>query len=393
MSPPKKNTTKAKPKQSSKAPLRDKGGVPRAKPSKAKRSVAETKRSVKTAVDVGAKKTPTKGDRIAKVMARAGLCSRREAERWIEGGRVRINGKRLKSPAYDVARRDRIEVDGQPLPAREPVRLWRYFKPRGLVTTHRDPQERKTVFDALPDSLPRVISVGRLDYNTEGLLLLTNDGDLARYLELPTTGWLRRYRVRAHGRITDDQLKTLSEGITVEGVKYGPIEASRDSQQGANQWLTLGLREGKNREVRRVLGALGLEVNRLIRISYGPFQLLDLKPGQTDMVRRKALADQMGPKLAEEFQLSGDEEPTMPPRRGGKKRVPDRGLSDEAGPKKHGSGKRGAGKHVTDAGKARAGRTPARKTQRNKSNSDKIRTGNARPKMSLKRSPRKRRAK
>lgn len=254
-----------------------------------------------------AKTHHAEGDRIAKVMARAGLCSRREAERWILEGRVCVNGKSLETPAYDVGSRDRIEVDGQPLPAREPVRLWRYHKPKGVVTTHRDPQARKTVFETLPEDLPRVISVGRLDFNTEGLLLLTNDGDLARYLELPSTGWLRRYRVRAHGRVTEDQLAALGDGLTVEGVRYGPIEAALDTTQGANQWLTLGLREGKNREVRKVLGALGLEVNRLIRISYGPFQLLDLKPRQVEIVRRKALADQLGPKLAETFQLTGEE--------------------------------------------------------------------------------------
>lgn len=247
------------------------------------------------------------GERIAKVIARAGLCSRREAERWIADGRVRINGKTLKTPAYDVLRRDRIEVDRAPLPVREPVRLWRYHKPKGLVTTHRDPQGRKTVFDALPAALPRVISIGRLDFNTEGLLLLTNDGALARHLELPSTGWLRRYRVRAHGRVTEDQLRALSDGTTIDGVRYGPIEAALDVKQGANQWLTLGLREGKNREVRRVLASLGLEVNRLIRISYGPFQLLDLKPGQVEAVRRKTLADQLGPKLTEEFDLSAED--------------------------------------------------------------------------------------
>lgn len=244
------------------------------------------------------------GQRIAKVIARAGLCSRREAERWIADGRVKINGRILNSPAYDINRGDRIEVDGALLPDREPVRLWRYHKPKGLVTTHRDPQGRATVFDALPDDLPRVISVGRLDFNTEGLLLLTNDGELARHLELPATGWLRRYRVRAHGKVTQEHLDGLSDGITVEGVRYGPIVAALDSVLGSNLWLTIGLREGKNREVRRVLAALGLEVNRLIRVSYGPFQLLDLKPKTVEPVRRKTLADQLGPKLTEQFDLS-----------------------------------------------------------------------------------------
>lgn len=278
------------------------------------RSVAESHLKVK--IGGGRReKTSAKGDRIAKVMARAGLCSRREAERWIDDGRVRVNGEKLTSPAYDVARRDRIEVDGQPLPTREPVRLWRYHKPKGLVTTHRDPQGRKTVFETLPPSLPRVISVGRLDYNTEGLLLLTNDGDLARYLELPSTGWTRRYRVRAHGRVTQDHLDQLKDGLMVDGVTYGPIEAVLDVRQGSNQWLTVGLREGKNREVRRVLGALGLEVNRLIRVSYGPFQLLDLKRGETDLVRRKILADQLGPKLAEQFSLTSADEDNIQHRR------------------------------------------------------------------------------
>lgn len=271
------------------------------------RSVTQSQRKVKTKRAIQPSAPESAGDRIAKVMARAGLCSRREAERWIGEGRVKVNGAVLSSPAYDVRRKDRIEVDGQPLPEREPVRLWRYHKPRGLVTTHRDPQARPTVFDSLPKSLPRVISVGRLDFNSEGLLLLTNDGDLARHLEMPATGWLRRYRVRAHGRVDDAQLNALSEGLTVEGVKYGPIEAQLDSRQGANQWLTVGLREGKNREVRRVLAALGLDVNRLIRVSYGPFQLLDLKPGAVEPVRRKTLIDQLGPKLSEQFGLADED--------------------------------------------------------------------------------------
>lgn len=241
-------------------------------------------------------------------MARAGLCSRRDAERWIEEGRVKVNGKVLATPAYGVGKRDRVEVDGQPIPLIEPVRLWRYHKPKGLVTTHRDPQGRDTVFAKLPEDLPRVISIGRLDFNTEGLLLLTNDGELARYLELPATGWLRRYRVRAHGRVHAQQLEALKDGIVVDGMSYGPIEASIDSAQGGNQWLTIGLREGKNREVRKVLGALGLTVNRLIRISYGPFQLLDLKPGKVEHIRRKTLSDQLGPKLSEQFGLGDDDD-------------------------------------------------------------------------------------
>lgn len=241
--------------------------------------------------------------RIAKAIARAGLCSRRDAERWIAEGRVRVNGDILMSPARDVGPRDRIEVDGRPLPVAEPVRLWRYYKPRGMVTTHRDPEGRPTVFDNLPAHLPRVISVGRLDFNTEGLLLLTTDGALARHLELPATGWLRRYRVRAHGTVSDAQLAELAEGLTVDGMSYGPIVATFDRVQGANVWLTIGLREGKNREVRKILAHLGLTVNRLIRVSFGPFQLAELREGETEIVRRRVLGEQLGPRLARTFGL------------------------------------------------------------------------------------------
>ena len=260
---------------------------------------------------------PSEPMRIAKALARAGLCSRRDAERWIGEGRVKVNGRILTSPALDVGPKDRIEVDGKPLPSAEPPRLWRFHKPRGLVTTHRDPEGRPTVFDTLPPELPRVVSVGRLDFNTEGLLLLTNDGGLARHMELPATGWLRRYRVRAHGRITQAELDRLKEGMEIEGIRYGPIEATLDSTQGANVWLTIGLREGKNREVRKILSTLALDVNRLIRISFGPFQLLDLAPGAVEQVRRRVLADQLGPKLAAELGLRDDAEtvaPPMPPR-------------------------------------------------------------------------------
>jgi 23S rRNA pseudouridine2605 synthase len=238
-----------------------------------------------------------KGERIAKVMARAGLCSRREAERWIEAGRVTLNGKVLATPAVTVTDKDRITVDGKPLPVRERTRLWLYHKPRGLVTTNADPQGRPTVFSALPDELPRTMSVGRLDINTEGLLLLTNDGGLARLLELPSTGWLRRYRVRAHGRVEPASLEALKDGVTIDGMIYGAIEAVIDRQQGSNLWLTIGLREGKNREVKRVLDHLGLTVNRLIRVSYGPFQLGDLAPGAVQEIRGRVLRDQLGQKL------------------------------------------------------------------------------------------------
>lgn len=238
------------------------------------------------------------GDRIAKVMARAGLCSRREAETWIAAGRVAINGRILSSPAVKIGPSDRVEVDGQPLPDRQRTRLWLYHKPRGLVTTNKDPEGRPTVFEKLPDALPRVLTVGRLDINTEGLLLLTNDGGLARVLELPDTGWLRRYRVRVHGRIEQSVLDGLKDGIVVDGMIYGAIEANLDRVQGANCWLTIGLREGKNREVKRVLEHLGVTVTRLIRVSYGPFQLGDLEEGTVKEIRGRTLRDQLGTKLA-----------------------------------------------------------------------------------------------
>jgi 23S rRNA pseudouridine2605 synthase len=219
------------------------------------------------------------GERIAKVIARAGLASRREAEAWIAAGRVSVNGAVIASPALNVTDADRIAVDGAPLPQRERTRLFLYHKPRGLVTTHADPQGRPTIFGALPKSLPRLISVGRLDLNTEGLLLLTNDGELARTLELPQTAWLRRYRVRALGRVTQEKLDTLRDGVTVNGMRYGAIEAAFDREQGANVWLTFAIREGKNREVRNVVEHLGLKVNRLLRVSFGPFELGDLERG------------------------------------------------------------------------------------------------------------------
>lgn len=239
------------------------------------------------------------GERIAKVVSRAGLCSRRDAEEWVTQGRVAVNGRIINSPALDVSTNDVITVDGKPLPAPERTRLFLYHKPRGLMTTHADPEGRPTVFDHLPEGLPRLISIGRLDFNTEGLLLLTNDGGLARTLELPETGWLRRYRVRAHGEVTQAQLNELKNGVEVDGVKYGSIDATLEHDKGANVWLVFAIREGKNREVRNVLAHLGLEVNRLIRISYGPFQLGEIEEGQVDEVKTRVLREQLGEKIAE----------------------------------------------------------------------------------------------
>ncbi|MEA2909309.1 MAG: rRNA synthase [Bradyrhizobium sp.] len=238
------------------------------------------------------------GERIAKVVSRAGLASRRDAEEWIVQGRVTVNGRVINSPALDVTANDVITVDGKPLPPRERTRLFLFHKPRGLMTTHADPEGRPTVFDNLPDGLPRLISIGRLDFNTEGLLLLTNDGGLARALELPDTGWLRRYRVRAHGEVTQAQLDELKKGVEVEGVKYGSIDATLERDSGANVWLVFAIREGKNREVRNVMAHLGLEVNRLIRVSYGPFQLGELAEGEVEEVKTRVLRDQLGEKVA-----------------------------------------------------------------------------------------------
>ncbi len=221
------------------------------------------------------------------------MCSRRDAERLIAEGRVKLNGNRLDTPAVKVTAQDKVSVDDRPIGAAEPTRLWRYHKPPGLVTTHRDPAGRPTVFEQLPDKLPRVISVGRLDLNSEGLLLLTNDGALARRLELPSNGWLRRYRARAFGHVEQRELDALKDGITVDGMRYGPIEAKLE-RAAANAWITLSLTEGKNREVRRVLEALGLKVNRLIRIDYGPFQLGTLEPGAVEEIPRKILNQRLG---------------------------------------------------------------------------------------------------
>ncbi len=235
-----------------------------------------------------------KGERIAKVLARAGVASRREAERMIEAGRVAVNGRVIDSPALNVSVADRITVDGKPLAEPDPPRLWLYHKPAGLVTTTRDEKGRPTVFDSLPEDMPRVMSIGRLDLNSEGLLLLTNDGEIKRRLELPATGWLRKYRVRVKGRPDDATLEPLRRGLKLEGEAFRPMTVSIDRQQGANAWLTVALREGRNREIRRAMEAVGLIVNRLIRISYGPFRLGDLEPGEVEEVKPRVVKDQLG---------------------------------------------------------------------------------------------------
>ena len=279
------------------------------------------------------------GQRIAKVMARAGVCSRREAEAWIVEGRVSVNGEVLKSPAFNVSETDTVQVDGKPLAAAERTRLFLFHKPRGLVTTARDPEGRNTVFAALPPDLPRLVAIGRLDINTEGLLLLTNDGGLARVLELPSTGWLRRYRVRAHGTVDQAALDQLSAGVAIDGVDYLGVEAKLDREQGSNAWLTLGLREGKNREIKKILEHLGLAVNRLIRVSFGPFELGDLPEGEVMEVRTRVIRDQLGLKLAKEAGVNFDapnnvgEEPA-PERRQGERPQNKRGPREAYKPKR-----------------------------------------------------------
>src|SRR5271166_5373262 len=321
------------------------------------------------------------GSRIAKVMARAGLCSRRDAEAWIAAGRVSVNGEILLSPAYNVSDADDVRVDGQRLPAPERTRLFLFHKPRGLVTTARDPEGRPTIFGALPPDLPRVVAIGRLDINTEGLLLLTNDGGLARVLELPATGWLRRYRVRAHGTIDQARLDSLSGGISLEGVDYAGIEAKLDREQGSNAWITMGLREGKNREIKKVLEHLGLAVNRLIRVSFGPFELGDLAEGEVAEVRTRVLRDQLGAKLAREAGVDFDapltersappQEPQKEPddRRRGEQRGRREGPGGERSPDaRHGRGDEGRGKPFRrdDAPPRRAPPAPSAPERRRK---------------------------
>ena len=237
-------------------------------------------------------------ERVAKRIARAGLCSRRDAERWIAEGRVAVDGRVLESPALTVTEANVVTVDGAPMPAAGHARLFRYHKPAGVLTAARDPGGRPTIYDRLPAGLPRLMPVGRLDFTSEGLLLLTNDGALKRTLELPATGWLRRYRVRVHGQVDEAVLGSLKKGITLDGFAYGPIEAALDRVQGSNAWLTLALREGKNREIRRVLEHHGWPVTRLIRLSFGPFQLGRLKPGEVEELTGKVLREQLGQRLA-----------------------------------------------------------------------------------------------
>ncbi len=236
-------------------------------------------------------------ERLAKFMARSGVCSRRQAEEFIRQGRVTVNGDVVDSPAFNVEGDEKILLDGEKLPQKEKVRLWLYHKPVGLVTTHRDEKGRPTVFDNLPEGLPRVISVGRLDLNSEGLLLLTNDGELSRRLELPSNGWIRRYRVRVHGTVDIKKLQALQNGTVVDGVAYGAVRAEIDSRNGSNTWLTVTLAEGKNREIRKVMKSVGLEVSRLIRLSYGPFQLGSLRRGEVREVPAKVLREQLGSKF------------------------------------------------------------------------------------------------
>ena len=241
------------------------------------------------------KSLDTGPERIAKTIARSGLCSRREAERWIINGQVKLNSKILTECGVNVTSKDVIEVNGKPLPNKVITKLWMYHKQRGYLVTNYDPEGRSTIFDQLKNKIEtRFISVGRLDMDSEGLILLTNDGDLARKLELPATGWLRKYRVRVHGYVIPKDLEPLKNGITIDGIRYGRIDATLDRQQGSNAWLTLSFREGKNREVRKVMNHLGYNVNRLIRISFGPFNLKNLPSGELEEVKNKVLNDQLG---------------------------------------------------------------------------------------------------
>lgn len=276
-------------------------------------------------------KSPATAERIAKVMARSGVASRREAERMIVEGRVTVNGQKIDSPALDVLPTDKIVIDGKRMEEPQETRLWLYYKPLGLVTTESDEKGRQTVFDALPREMPRVMSVGRLDLNSEGLLLLTNDGELKRRLELPTTGWLRRYRVRVNGNPSDLTFAPLRRGVTIDGEEFAPMEIKLDSQQGANAWLTVGIREGKNREIRRAMSHVGLQVNRLIRIGYGPFKLIGLEKNQVAEVKRRVLRDQLGGLLTGEVE---EKEREMRPRGADSSRGPRRHEGQDDGPRR-----------------------------------------------------------
>ncbi len=298
---------------------------------------------------------PSEGERIAKVLARRGVASRRDAERMILAGRVQVDGKRVDTPAVNIAPDARITVDGTPVRAAEPTRLWLYHKAPGLVTTERDEQGRDTVFDALRADLPRVMSVGRLDLNSEGLLLLTNDGELKRRLELPATGWLRRYRVRINGRPQDSAFDPLREGIEVDGEQFLPMQITLDRQKGANAWLTIGLREGRNREIRRAIEDIGFTVNRLIRLSYGPFQLGQLKAGEVLEIKRRVLRDQLGDELSEGLDLSGEGTGEGGGKRDKPTRRPD--PRGDRGPRKDFGGKPGFKRDDRD-GDARPDRGP-----------------------------------
>ena len=297
------------------------------------------------------KPSPPAGDRIAKVLSRAGVASRREAERMIEAGEVSVNGRIITSPALNITASDRILVRGEPVGAPEPARLWLYYKPDGLVTSTNDEKGRQTVFDTLPPDMPRVMSVGRLDLNSEGLLLLTNDGELKRRLELPSTGWLRKYRVRIKGNPTDPDLEPLRKGITVDGEKFQPMTVVLDRIQGANAWLTVALREGKNREIRRAMLAINLTVNRLIRISYGPFRLGDMEPGAIEEVRGRVLRDQLG--------LDPNADDTGLAKSGPTKSGPTRSGTAKSGPTKSGPTKSGTARSGT-AGSVQSKSAPAR---------------------------------
>lgn len=289
---------------------------------------------------------PPPGERIAKVLSRAGVASRREAERMIEAGRVQVNGQRIDSPALNVTGADRITVDGKPLAPPDPPRLWLYHKPAGLVTSAQDEKGRPTVFDNLPDDLPRVMSIGRLDLTSEGLLLLTNDGAIKRRLELPSTGWVRKYRARVNGRPQDADFAPLRAGLVIGDEKFQPMQVTLERQQGANAWVTVALREGRNREVRRAMEAVGLVVNRLIRISYGPFQLGDLGPGAVRELPRRVLRDQLGedavPRTGPDGHRPGTKRPGSPP-----KRPPGKGGKARAGGATAGSAPVSRGKRRT----------------------------------------------